>query len=63
MQALILSPTRELATQTEKVMQAVGNYMSVNVHACVGGKSIGEDIRKLELECVSGTPSRVCDMF
>lgn len=64
-QALILSPTRELATQTEKVMQAVGNYMSVNVHACVGGKSIGEDIRKLEsgVQVVSGTPGRVCDMI
>ncbi|KAE8800537.1 DEAD-box ATP-dependent RNA helicase 2 [Hordeum vulgare] len=45
---LILSPTRELAAQTERVMQAVGSFMSVYVHACVGGKSIGEDIRKLE---------------
>uniref|UniRef100_M8BRN7 RNA helicase n=1 Tax=Aegilops tauschii TaxID=37682 RepID=M8BRN7_AEGTA len=64
-QALILSPTRELATQTERVMQAVGNYMSVSVHACVGGKSIGEDIRKLEagVHVVSGTPGRVCDMI
>uniref|UniRef100_A0A453DEY4 Helicase ATP-binding domain-containing protein n=1 Tax=Aegilops tauschii subsp. strangulata TaxID=200361 RepID=A0A453DEY4_AEGTS len=64
-QALILSPTRELATQTERVMQAVGNHMSVSVHACVGGKSIGEDIRKLEagVHVVSGTPGRVCDMI
>lgn len=64
-QALILSPTRELATQTERVMQAVGSFMSVSVHACVGGKSIGEDIRKLEsgVHVVSGTPGRVCDMI
>ncbi|KAM0889676.1 hypothetical protein ACQ4PT_027603 [Festuca glaucescens] len=64
-QALILSPTRELATQTERVMQAVGQFMSVDVHACVGGKSIGEDIRKLEagVQVVSGTPGRVCDMI
>ena len=62
---MILSPTRELATQTERVMQAVGNFMSVSVHACVGGKSIGEDIRKLEagVHVVSGTPCRVCDMI
>jgi ATP-dependent RNA helicase len=62
---LILSPTRELATQTERVMQAVGQFMSVDVHACVGGKSIGEDIRKLEagVQVVSGTPGRVCDMI
>ncbi|VAI52148.1 unnamed protein product [Triticum turgidum subsp. durum] len=55
--------TRHL--QTERVMQAVGNFMSVSVHACVGGKSIGEDIRKLEsgVHVVSGTPGRVCDMI
>uniref|UniRef100_A0ACD5Y0N9 Uncharacterized protein n=1 Tax=Avena sativa TaxID=4498 RepID=A0ACD5Y0N9_AVESA len=61
-QALILSPTRELATQTEKFMQAIGQFMSVQVHACVGGNanSIGEDIRKLEhgVHAVSGTPGR-----
>uniref|UniRef100_A0ACD5Y7V9 Uncharacterized protein n=1 Tax=Avena sativa TaxID=4498 RepID=A0ACD5Y7V9_AVESA len=66
-QALILSPTRELATQTEKLMQAIGQFMSVQVHACVGGNanSIGEDIRKLEhgVHAVSGTPGRVRDMI
>jgi ATP-dependent RNA helicase len=46
-------------------MRAVGQFMSVDVHACVGGKSIGEDIRKLEagVQVVSGTPGRVCDMI
>lgn len=43
-----LSPTRELAAQTEKVILAMGNYMNINVHSCIGGKSVGEDIRKLE---------------
>ncbi|KAK1632148.1 hypothetical protein QYE76_006463 [Lolium multiflorum] len=66
-QALILSPTRELATQTEKLMQAIGQFMSIQVHACVGGNanSIGEDIRKLDngVHAVSGTPGRVCDMI
>ncbi|KAL5716221.1 RNA helicase [Ranunculus cassubicifolius] len=64
-QVLILSPTRELATQTEQVTRAVGNFISIQVHACVGGKSIGEDIRKLEsgVHVVSGTPGRVCDMI
>ncbi|XP_044947576.1 eukaryotic initiation factor 4A-III homolog A-like [Hordeum vulgare subsp. vulgare] len=64
-QTLILSPTRELAAQTERVMQAVGSFMSVYVHACVGGKSIGEDIRKLEsgVHVMSGTLVRVCDMI
>ncbi|MQL90350.1 hypothetical protein Taro_022940 [Colocasia esculenta] len=47
-QALILSPTRELASQTEKVILAIGDYINIQAHACIGGKSIGEDIRKLE---------------
>ncbi len=64
-QVLILSPTRELAQQTEKVILAIGDYMNVQAHACVGGKSLGEDIRKLEagVHCVSGTPGRVFDMI
>ena len=64
-QALILSPTRELAEQTQKVCLALGDYMSVHCHACIGGKSIGEDIRRLQfgVQVVSGTPGRVFDMI
>eukprot|EP00798_Chlamydomonas_sp_ICE-L_P002775 gene2775-12652_t len=64
-QVLILSPTRELAQQTEKVILAVGDFMNVQAHSCVGGKSLGEDIRKLEngVHAVSGTPGRVFDMI
>ncbi|GAB2266085.1 hypothetical protein Dimus_001112, partial [Dionaea muscipula] len=59
-QSLILSPTRELASQTEKVILAIGDYMNIQAHACIGGKSVGEDIRKLEygVHVVSGTPGR-----
>ena len=61
----VLSPTRELAVQTEKVALALGNFMNVQVHACIGGRSIGEDIRKLDhgVHIVSGTPGRVFDMI
>jgi len=64
-QALVLSPTRELACQIQKVIYALGNYMSVEVHACIGGTSIGEDINKLDagVQVVSGTPGRVFDMI
>jgi ATP-dependent RNA helicase len=64
-QALVLSPTRELATQTEKVLLAMGDFMNIQAHCCIGGKSIGEDIRKLEfgVHAVSGTPGRVFDMI
>lgn len=64
-QALVLSPTRELATQIQSVILALGDYMNVQCHACIGGTSIGEDIRKLEYgqHVVSGTPGRVFDMI
>ncbi|GAA5973873.1 hypothetical protein JCM8115_006180 [Rhodotorula mucilaginosa] len=64
-QALVLSPTRELATQIQSVVLALGDYMNVSCHACIGGTSLGEDIRKLEhgQQIVSGTPGRVFDMI
>ncbi|KAK9852123.1 hypothetical protein WJX84_011567, partial [Apatococcus fuscideae] len=64
-QALILSPTRELAAQTEKTISAIGNSMKVIAHCCIGGKSLGEDIRQCErgVHVVSGTPGRVFDMI
>lgn len=64
-QALILAPTRELAQQIQKVVYALGRSMSVEIHACVGGKSIGEDIRRLDagVQVVAGTPGRVFDMI
>ncbi|OQR70303.1 eukaryotic initiation factor 4A-III-like [Tropilaelaps mercedesae] len=64
-QVLILSPTRELALQIQKVILALGDYMSVQCHACIGGTNLGEDIRKLDYgqHVVSGTPGRVYDMI
>ncbi|TIA92078.1 hypothetical protein E3P97_01672 [Wallemia ichthyophaga] len=64
-QALVLSPTRELATQIQSVVLALGDYLSVQCHACIGGTSVGEDIRKLDhgQHVVSGTPGRVYDMI
>jgi ATP-dependent RNA helicase len=62
---LILSPTRELATQIQNVVLALGDYMNVQCHACIGGTNIGDDIRKLDYgqHIVSGTPGRVYDMI
>ena len=61
----MLSPTRELAEQSSRVMLALGDYLSVRVHACIGGKSVGEDLKRLEagVHAVSGTPGRVFDMI
>lgn len=40
-QVLVLSPTRELAMQTENTVTAIGDFMNIHAHACVGGKSMG----------------------
>lgn len=54
-----------IATQIQSVVLALGDYMSVQCHACIGGTSVGEDIRKLDYgqHVVSGTPGRVYDMI
>ena len=64
-QALVLSPTRELAAQTEKAISSIGDYLNILAHCCIGGKSLTDDIRKLEngVQIVSGTPGRVFDMI
>lgn len=64
-QALILAPTRELAQQIEKVVSAIGEYMKVRVHACVGGTAVSDDIAALRagVHVVVGTPGRVFDMI
>jgi len=64
-QALVLAPTRELAQQIEKVMRALGDYLQVKVHACVGGTNVRDDVRLLDagVHVVVGTPGRVYDML
>ncbi|CAE8588548.1 unnamed protein product [Polarella glacialis] len=64
-QALILAPTRELAQQIQKVALALGDYLKVRCHACIGGTSVREDIEKLRegQHLVVGTPGRVYDMI
>jgi len=46
-------------------LMAFGEFMNARCHACIGGKSIGEDIRTLQagVHVVSGTPGRVFDMI
>lgn len=64
-QVIILSPTRELAEQSQKVCMALGDYMNVQVHCCVGGKRVSDDIKALESgsHIVSGSPGRVFHMI
>lgn len=64
-QAIVLSPTRELAVQIQNVIRALGDFMNIKVHACVGGKSVADDVKALTKgqHIVSGTPGRVLDMI
>jgi len=63
-QSLMLAPTRELATQTHKVVLALGDYLKVKSHLCIGGTSVHTDIERLRdgQHVVVGTPGRVFDM-
>jgi len=64
-QAMILAPTRELAQQIQKVAVALGDYLKMEIHCCVGGTAVRDDIRKLQegVHIVVGTPGRVFDMI
>lgn len=65
-QAIILSPTRELAQQTQKVVLNLGDFITdAVVHACVGGTAVSTDINTLKqgVHIVVGTPGRVFDMI
>jgi len=64
-QVLGLAPTRELAMQIQKVTTALGDYLGVRCHACVGGTARREDIESLRAgqHVVVGTPGRVFDMI
>ncbi|PBK76947.1 probable translation initiation factor eIF-4A [Armillaria ostoyae] len=64
-QAIILAPTRELATQIHTVVVALGDYTDITSLACVGGTSIRDDMSKLRdgVQIVVGTPGRVLDII
>ncbi|OMJ29691.1 ATP-dependent RNA helicase eIF4A [Smittium culicis] len=64
-QALILAPTRELAIQIQRVVIALGDFLKIKVHTCIGGTNVQEDIQALQdgAQIVVGTPGRVFDMI
>ncbi|KAM3241302.1 hypothetical protein ACQJBY_054361 [Aegilops geniculata] len=64
-QALVLVPTRDLAQETEKVIGALGQWLGVKAHACLGGTSIREDkqISSSSNQVIVATPGRALDML
>ena len=49
----------------KKVVIALGDYLDVLCHACIGGTNVRDDQRRLEMgqQIVVGTPGRVFDMI
>jgi ATP-dependent RNA helicase DeaD len=65
-QALILTPTRELAVQVEQAVRGFkGDDRRVRVLALYGGQSIERQIQTLQrgVQIVVGTPGRVIDLL
>jgi len=64
-QALILAPTRELASQIQKVVDSLGDYLGVKAYACIGGTKVRDDVAILQsgVHVVVGTPGRVLDLL
>jgi len=66
-QGMVLSPTRELATQTESVISSIGEYLCDGsfCHTFVGGTRVQDDLRKLQsgVLVAVGTPGRVFDVI
>eukprot|EP01083_Nonionella_stella_P303359 1049876_1 len=66
LQAIVLSPTRELAEQTRNVMLAFGEHLKAKIISLIGGTSIQRDIDALEgggVHVVSATCGRINDMI
>nr|WP_157205751.1 MULTISPECIES: DEAD/DEAH box helicase [Methanothermococcus] len=62
-QAIILTPTRELAIQVSEELNSLKGNKRLNILPIYGGQSIGEQIRMLKrgAHIVVGTPGRVLD--
>lgn len=62
--ALILSPTRELASQIADSFRAYGKFMHLSIDVVFGGIPIARQIRRLEngIDILVATPGRLLDL-
>lgn len=64
-QAIFLTPTRELALQTSQVAKMLGKHMKgMNVMVTTGGTTLKDDIMRLAepVHVLVGTPGRILDL-
>ena len=63
--ALILVPTRELATQVQEAIEPLGRGLDIRAKVVVGGASMGKQIDALKrgVEMIVATPGRLEDLI
>src|SRR5580765_1716614 len=64
-QALVVTPTRELCIQVTQALRAYGERKGINVVACFGGAPIRTQMAQLKegAQVVVGTPGRLMDLI
>ena len=65
-QAIIISPTRELATQNYNVCKSLSQYMKLSIKLLIGGTSSEKDKEELKEDVphiIVATPGRLFDML
>ncbi|MFO8070773.1 MAG: DEAD/DEAH box helicase [Polyangia bacterium] len=62
-QALVLTPTRELALQVSRELDAIGEQRELSCVAIYGGASFSKQVEQVRAGCavIAGTPGRVLD--
>ncbi len=65
MQALVLTPTRELATQVAAELDSLGKHTPIRTSCIIGGESMRAQQKSVERggHIIVGTPGRVMDLF
>jgi superfamily II DNA/RNA helicase len=63
--AIILVPTRELATQVKEELEPIGAVRDIKVAAIYGGADIEKQIKKIKagVEVIAATPGRMIDLI
>ena len=61
---IVLSPTRELAQQTHKVVSTIGNKLNITSACLIGGENIEKQKKLLQtgVHFLVATPGRLCDL-
>ena len=63
--SLILSPTRELATQSANYFETYGKHLNLSMALLIGGVGMDEQWRRLDrgVDVLIATPGRLLDQF